>query len=332
MKQIQFIEHYESVWVQLQAWIDYLALPPRKRNKQTAPTGQFAELYRQTCHHLALAQTRHYSPALLERLNHLVVGGHQQLYREREPIWTRIWNFLALEFPAQVRAQWKVLLLSAIVFYGSMALFIFLTQWQPDLVYSVLDPDQVGAMESMYDPALHDRLGREREADSDFYMFGHYIRNNTSIGFQAFTSGLLFGIGTLFILLFNGIVLGAVAGHLTYIGYNDTFWGFVVGHSAFELTAILLSGAAGFKLTQALLFPGRRTRLYALRENGRIAIQIMYGAALLFTMAAFVEAFWSSQAAMPLNIKYTVGGILWVFVIAWLWGAGRQHKPKEEVL
>ncbi len=329
MKQIQFIEHYESIWVQLQTWLDYLALPARKRKHQTPPSGQFADLYRQTCHHLALAQTRHYSPALLERLNHLVVSGHQQLYREREPIWARLWNFLVLEFPAQVRAQWRLVLLSAVVFYGSMGLFIFLTQWQPDLVYSVLEPDQVAMMEVMYDPALHDRLGREREADSDFYMFGHYIRNNTSIGFQAFTSGLLLGVGTLFILLFNGIVLGSVAGHLTYIGYNDTFWGFVAGHSAFELTAILLSGAAGFKLTQALLFPQRKTRLYALRDNGRIAVQLMYGAALLFLMAAFVEAFWSSQAAMPLSIKYTVGAVLWLLVIGWLWGAGRHHTPKQ---
>ena len=163
-------------------------------------------------------------------------------------------------------------------------------------------------------------------------MFGHYIRNNTSIGFQTFTSGLIFGIGTLFILLFNGIVLGSVAGHLTYIGYNDTFWGFVVGHSAFELTAIVLSGAAGFKLTQALLFPGRKTRLYALRTNGRSAIQLMYGAALLFLMAAFVEAFWSSQAQMPLSIKYAVGALFWVLTVAWLGLAGRKHTVPQETL
>ncbi|WP_020559780.1 stage II sporulation protein M [Thiofilum flexile] len=329
MKQLQFIEHYQTVWTQLQAWLDYLALSKHKQQAQSAPSGQFAELYRQTCHHLALAQARHYSPQLLERLNHLVVAGHQQFYREREPIWTQAWNFLALQFPAQVRAQWRVVALSVAIFYGSMLLFIFLTQWQPDLVYSVLDPMQVAQMESMYDPKLHDRLGREREADSDVYMFGHYIRNNTSIGFQAFTSGLLLGVGTLFILLFNGIVLGAVAGHLTYLGYNDTFWGFVVGHSAFELTAIALSGAAGFKLTQALLFPGRQTRLYALRTNGRIAIQLMYGAALLFLMAAFVEAFWSSQAQTPLSIKYTVGAVLWVLTLAWLGWGGRKHSVQQ---
>lgn len=329
MKQVQFIEHYQTIWNQLQAWLDYLTLPRRKRHTQTAPIGEFAELYRQTCHHLALAQARHYSPHLLERLNHLVVAGHQQFYREREPIGSRVWSFLALEFPAQVRAQWRVLALSAALFYGSMLLFIFLTQWQPDLVYSVLDPIQVAEMESMYDPQLHDRLGREREADSDFYMFGHYIRNNTSIGFQTFTSGLLFGIGTLFILLFNGIVLGSVAGHLTYIGYNDPFWGFVVGHSAFELTAIVLSGAAGFKLTQALIFPGRKTRLYALRTNGRIAIQLMYGAALLFLMAAFVEAFWSSRVQTPLNVKYAIGGLFWLLVMAWLGWAGRKHTVQQ---
>lgn len=98
MKQVQFIEHYQTIWSQLQAWLDYLALPRRKRHTQTAPTGQFAELYRQTCHHLALAQARHYSPHLLERLNHLVVAGHQQFYREREPIGSRVWSFWLSNF------------------------------------------------------------------------------------------------------------------------------------------------------------------------------------------------------------------------------------------
>ena len=71
---------------------------------------------------------------------------------------------------------------------------------------------------------------------------------------------MLFGVGTIFYLLFNGVFLGAVAGHLTGLGYIETFWGFVSGHSSFELTAIMLSGAAGLRIGMALIAPGNRTR------------------------------------------------------------------------
>jgi len=133
---------------------------------------------------------------------------------------------------------------------------------------------------------------------------------------------MLFGIGTLFFMLFNGVYIGTVAGHLTHLGFNDTFWGFVAGHSAFELTAIVISGAAGLKLAMALIAPGRKTRILALIDNGKIGIKIMYGAATLFIMAAFIEAFWSSMT-LDVGIKYAVAAGLWTLLIAYLCLVGR---------
>ena len=159
-------------------------------------------------------------------------------------------------------------------------------------------------------------------------MFGYYIKNNTGIGFQVFAGGLLYGLGSLFFLFYNGLVIGAVAGHLTQMGYISTFWGFVAGHSAFELTAIVLAGAAGFKLAAALIMPGRKSRALALRDNAQEAIGIVYGSATLFVMAAFVEAFWSSQPWIPLMVKYGVGIALWLLVIGYFTrlGRGASHE------
>ncbi|PAK99903.1 hypothetical protein B8W90_14245, partial [Staphylococcus hominis] len=70
-------------------------------------------------------------------------------------------------------------------------------------------------------------------------MFGYYIMNNISIGLRTFASGLLAGLGTVLVLLFNGLTIGAAAGHLQHIGHGDPFWRFVCGHGAFELTAIV---------------------------------------------------------------------------------------------
>lgn len=189
-----------------------------------------------------------------------------------------------------------------------------------------MDGAQVRSIEVMYDPdSLTHKIGREREADSDLYMFGFYIKNNTGIGFENFAGGILFGLGTLFYMIFNGLYIGAAAGHLTHLEFIDTFWGFVLGHGSFELTAIVLSGVAGLKLTAALIKPGRKSRIRALIDNGKIAVQIMYGAATMFIIAAFIEAFWSSMV-MPVMIKYIVAAILWSLVLAYFLFLGRQVR------
>ena len=82
----------------------------------------------------------------------------------------------------------------------------------------------------------------------DVAMFGVYIWNNIGIDFQIFASGLVLGVGSVFTLLFNGVQGGAVMGHLTNLGFVSTFYGFVSGHSSFELMGAALSGAAGLRL------------------------------------------------------------------------------------
>ena len=298
----------------------------KQRKVLSEPVLDFPQAYRQLCHQLALAQSRSYSPLLIGQLNQLVTRGHNCLYTSRLHFAHRFINFYLRELPQLVRREWQAVLLAGLVFFGSFFAILIAIQFEPDLVYSVVDGSQVAAMEEMYDPARTSRFGREREADSDIYMFGYYIKNNTGIGFQVFAGGLLYGLGSLFFLLFNGLVIGAVAGHLTQIGYIGTFWGFVAGHSAFELTAIMLAGAAGFKLAAALIMPGRKARLLALRDNAQDALSMVYGSATLFIMAAFVEAFWSSQTWIPLMVKYSVGITLWLLVIGYFTRLGRNHE------
>jgi len=199
-------------------------------------------------------------------------------------------------------------------------------QWHPDVVYLLLDRSQVIQMESMYDPG-NDRLGRD--SGTDWMMFGHYIMNNISIGLRTFASGLLAGIGTIIVLLFNGITIGAVAGHLHQIGYGDPFWRFVCGHGSFELTAIVIAGGAGLQLGMRLLAPGRKRRIDALIEGGIIGARLCVGVAVMLFIAAFIEAFWSSISAVPAWGKYSVAAALWTLVLVWLWrggrGAGHAH-------
>lgn len=326
MKQDIFIQKHQACWDDFEAWLDYQEASRKERKERKPPDIDMPHQYRQICHHLSLAKSRLYSPTLVDRLNQLVVRGHQRLYSQRSVFFRYIVNYLFRDFPQLVRKEWRLLALACLLFYGPFLGMLVSIQWQPELVYSVVPAEQVRQMESMYNPESNERLGRERESDSDILMFGFYIKNNTGIGFQTFAGGVLYGIGTVFFLMFNGFFLGAVAGHLTHLGYLSTFWGFVSGHSAMELTAIVISGMAGLKIAAGLINPKRKTRLRALLDNGRVAVKIIYGAAIMFILAAFIEAFWSSVASTPVMIKYGFGIFMWGLVISYFVFVGRQAR------
>ncbi|HSC84016.1 MAG TPA: stage II sporulation protein M [Pseudomonas sp.] len=325
MKQHLFEQRHGADWQGFAQLLESL----EKGKVESKPCEDFAAAYRHICQHLALSEERGYSSHLIDQLQQLAMRGHQQLYRHRSHLGAQIIGFVIAGFPQLVRREWRVILGACLLFFGSLALMGLLTWAFPELIYSLLDPEQVSGMEKMYDPDAR-RIGRfsERDAGDDWMMFGYYIMNNIGIAFQTFASGLFFGLGSLFFLLFNGLMIGAVAGHLTRLGYSETFWSFVIGHGAFELTAIAFAGAAGLKLGWALLAPGRLPRREALRQAAGQAIQLVAGVILFLIIAAFIEAFWSSMTYTTPTIKYWVGAGLWLLVLAYFVFAGRnRHAP-----
>ena len=332
MKQEIFQDRHHDEWAALDAW---LALRTQTKSLQRLQDGEglfgdleFPSMYRRVCQHLALAERRGYSALLIERLQDLVQRGHLVLYRSRAPKWQRIVDFFAADFPRLVRSQWRVMTVAALLFFVPALGIIGLLQVRPELVHSLFAPAELAQYESMYDPASSsEKLGRE--SGTDLKMFGFYIFNNVSIGFRTFASGLLAGVGAIVVLLMNGLLIGAVAGHLTAIGYGEPFWRFVVGHSAPELLSIVIAGGAGLQIGMALIAPGRRSRSRALVEAGVIGGKLVLGVFAMLLFAAFVEAFWSSIIWMPNVIKYSVGGALWLAIPLWLWRGGRGPAPRN---
>ncbi len=336
MKQSVFEKQYHNFWLELEQSLGIISVTvsneadssnKKSRNKKTAKMDMgenFPENYRLLCHHLSLARSRHYSPLLVDRLEKLVINAHQLFYQRKTHLLSSILIYFTSGFAQSVRKEWRWVVLSAVLFFGSFLGILTTLQYYPDMVYNVISAEQLAQMESMYDPK-QDKIGRERNSGTDFQMFGFYIFNNTGIGLKTFASGLLFGIGSVIIILFNGLTIGGVAGYLTYIGYASTFWPFVSGHSAAELTAIVLSGAAGFKLGFAIIYPGRKSRLLSLRDSAREAVFMMYGVASLFIIAAFIEAYWSSMSDIPAMFKYSVGLVNWLLLLVYFLFAGRQR-------
>jgi uncharacterized membrane protein SpoIIM required for sporulation len=255
MKQHQFEEAHAAEWQQFELFLEKAKSPP-------FPPAEMPERYRRICQALALAADRQYSPELVDRLNRLALRGHHALYRNRRRQSQRMLEFLLGGFPALVRAEWRLMAAAFLLFFGPLLGLIAVLQVYPEFVHYILEPGQIANFHQMYDPANR-RLGT-READSSLLMFGFYIWNNIRIGFQTFAGGLLFGVGSVWFLGSNGVIIGAVAGYLTQVGYAETFWSFVAGHSSLELLAIVVAGAAGLRLGMAVIAPGNASRRAAL--------------------------------------------------------------------
>lgn len=318
MKQQDFEAQHAAQWQQLEKWLDSGEAP-----------AQFPRAYRALCHQLAVAKSRRYGSFLIERLNALVLRGHHHLYggdARHRAIWLR---FFVADFPRVIYQHRIAIAIAALLFFGSALLTGLWCYVDENAIYSVMSPAQVRQFETMYDPAAR-ALGRAREADTDLYMFGFYIKNNIGIAFRTYASGLVYGIGALVAVLFNGVSIGAAAGFVTRAGFSETFWPFVIGHGAFELTALVLSGAAGLRLGHALINPGVHSRWHALRRAGQETATLMIGVGLMLTVAAFLEAFWSSSRALPIATKLGVGAMLWLLVLMYLFSAGRFVGTRAE--
>lgn len=315
MRQQRFELEHGPLWDALEKWMN---------GEPTLGAEDVPAAYRRLCHHVALAKERGYSVVLSERLQRLALALHQKLYTEREGGFG-LWRFVARDFPRLVRREWRLTLLSLVLLFGSWAAAFLVVRRQPDLVYLVLSPAQAAQYAQMYDPAAREVLGQTGPM-RDVAMFGFYIFNNIGIDFRIFASGLVAGVFPIFALLFNGVHGGVVMGHLTNLGYVSTFYGFVSGHSSFELIGAAISGAAGLRLGLALIHPGRRSRLAALKEAGKQGARLVMGAALLTFIAAGFEGFWSANQLVPWKAKVVVGLVFWFLLAVYFLLAGRQGE------
>jgi uncharacterized membrane protein SpoIIM required for sporulation len=323
MTPLAFEALYQAEWQELEELVDRV-LKRTSKAANDAPRGErIAALYRRACEHLALARARSYPAYLLDRLDRVTADAHQVIYQQRELGAAALWRIVSRDFPRAVRADAAYVWIATALLAVPFAVLGVLVYLRPELILSLVDPATAANFEQMYSRSTGS-IGRTREAGSDWYMFGIYIRNNIGIAFQCFASGLAAGLGSIFFLVFNGALFGAVAGYLTERGLGDTFWPFVATHGAFELTAIVLSGAAGLKLGHSLLSPGRRTRGQSLVHAARECVVIVYGVTAMLIVAAAVEAFWSSAAWVPSAVKFGVAGVCWAVVISYLALQGRH--------
>ncbi len=283
---------------------------------------QFASLYRSACADLALADSYQLPASTVTYLHQLVARAHNQLYRSRKFAWRKWGTELFQHVPRRLFHD-KYLRLAMAMFWGVFLLAFLFARGSPKFCRDLVGASSLESFQNMYSKPL-DRQNGEISG----VMSGFYIQHNTSIALECFALGLLFGVGGLVDLIFNAAQLGAVFGFMSTTPQWPIFSNFVTAHGPFELTAIVLSAAAGMRLGFAMIDTRGLSRMEALRQAGREAMPTMGAAMAMLFMAALIEAF-LSPSPLPYPVKAGVAIVSSILLLAYVLVLGRSPGVRE---
>jgi uncharacterized membrane protein SpoIIM required for sporulation len=281
-----------------------------------------ARLYRNVCADLMQSRGRH-GPELVAYLDGLSGRAHNVLHGARPWSLASLVDLVVREFPRTLRRRVRFFSIASALFCVPFVVGLVGSIGSIDFAESVLSPGQLAGMAEMYEGELAGRPAGENAT-----MAGFYVWNNVGIAFRCFATGILFGLGSVFFLLHNGLTIGTVMGFVTYSGSGRNIFTFICGHAPFELTAIVISGAAGLQMGWALIETQGRTRIGSLRAQAPEVLTLVLGAGLMLVVAALVEGFWSPSAA-PAPVKWTVAAVFTLAVAAYLALAGREAQRRS---
>src|SRR5438128_482501 len=275
--------------------------------------------YRQVLSDLAIARRDFPNDQLTLWLNDLAARAHLRLYRAPAPSWHRLGQFFWTDFARRFRAAWSYLAVSALLLFG---------------------PALLGYLAALLDPTLRDALvpaqlrnvmasGRtwtDIEPSLRPGMATLIFTNNIQVAFLAFSGGVLFGLGTVYVLVSNGLSLGSVLGAAQYYGVAPLLLSFISPHGYLELTCIVIAGSAGLMLGHALLRPGLQLRREALARAARPAVELVVGTAPVLVIAGLIEGF-ISPSELPTAAKLAIGPLAGMALYALLLTVGRVRGP-----
>jgi uncharacterized membrane protein SpoIIM required for sporulation/uncharacterized RDD family membrane protein YckC len=263
--------------------------------------------YRELSTDLARLQTatRGRQSDALFYLSRLVAGGHNLLYRGRRVAATSVWRYITASIPREIRRSWAPVAIAALALFGPAAVAYTVLYREPALAREVLPAGMIDRVETARLRAEQQKGYVDIPEVIRPVAASRIIANNVQVTYFAFAAGVTAGIGTILLLLFNGVALGGFAGFYASTGEGAQLLGFVAPHGVLELSAIVIGGAAGLHIAAGMLLPGVLTRREALVARGRRAITLVAGATLLLIVAGTIEGLISPRV-WPLEWK------LWV--------------------
>ena len=260
-------------------------------------------------------------PSALAWLNGVVSRAHARVALHRRTPSRDVLGFFTRQFPVTFRRALPRVGFAAALLLGSA------------LVSYLMCRDDISLARMLAGPAMSRnaegfaQMGQGRDEITDSVMATFYVTNNVQVSFIAFALGITFGIGTLYIMIQNGFILGVTLALVRQLGSATNFLGFVSSHGMIELGAIVIAAAAGLAMGHALVAPGPHTRLVALKLAAAEAAILVMGAASLLLLAAFFEAFVSSSS-LSVRSKVVIGAVNATWLTIYLARAGRRADAR----
>lgn len=321
---LPFVQSRQPRWIRLEQLLQK-AEKNSLRHFTKENLMELSVLYRQAATDLALAKAQELPPDLIAFLNDLVSRTYHYIYRTEKTSWKELIDLITTDFPALVRQNWQVILVSfallflgwAIGFFGYLVGPGIMTQFLPrELTRNVFHGYQ---QKTWFNDPLVARP----------YISLYILQNNIRVAFQSFAGGMLLGTLTCFALLYNGLILGVLGAVFMQKGYFLSFWAMILPHGVIELTAIMLAAAAGFALTRVILFPGEYSRSDAFRIYGARAGKLLVGTTFMLVVAAFIEGFFSttSRDVIPEGVRLAVAALTIILLMWYFWPRRRAKNP-----
>ena len=324
--QDEFVAARQQEWAELE---QLLALGRGFRKLPPVSIARAASIYRAVSSDLMRAQAAGYSPDVIALLDGLAARAHNTLYSAPPYRMRAVWELVAADFPRTLRRHGRFFALAIALFVLPGVLGFAGAMRSRAFALQILPAESVEQMEEAY----AEGFGKGRKAGVNTFMTGFYVFHNVGIAFQCFATGVLFGLGSVFFLVYNGLTIRAVAGLVTTAGHGRNLLTFTCTHGAFELTAIVIAGTAGIVMGYALVDTRGRTRLGSLQARAREIVYLVVGAALMLLVAAGLEGFWS-PSGLPDRVKWGGAIVAYLVVISYLTFAGRSgqagRKPQAE--
>jgi uncharacterized membrane protein SpoIIM required for sporulation len=321
MRADQFYQSRRADWQTLSGLLERCRGDIRRLSPPDIET--LGSLYRRTTSDLALAQRDFPDHQVTAYLNQLVARAHAVVYRGEPMAYRRLLRFATSGFPRAFRTTLPFTLVAALLFVIPALLAGLGTAWQPDAARWLL-PARVQDLipfieqkELWTDVPVHQRS----------YASSFVMRNNIQIAFLAFGGGMLVGLYTVWIMILNGLIIGAITGLTIHYGIGFELWTFVIGHGVIELSMIFIAGGSGLMLGWAIIRPGMLSRRDALTLAARRAVRLVIGCVPLLVIAGLIEGFISPADGIAWPIKWGVGLASGLLLYGYLLLSGREKGP-----
>ena len=286
-----FVNHHKQDWEELSRLVARARRSVRRLSADERE--RLDELYRRSTIHLARASTRTRDRQLINYLNGLTAAAHSLIYLPpREPLWRGAVRFVAEGFGRAVMRHWRLHLISAVLVIGGGLIGFFAASADPLIAHALWPAGDVRQPGSTREQLLWVlRSGRDQEGAEKFLFASFLFQHNLKVGLLAMATGVLASVPTVFLMLFNGMLMGAFAAIHHQAGIRAEMWAWILPHGITEIGAIILCGGVGLMLGQAVVHPGVRSRKSQLLEAGREAARVCVGVGGMLVAAAVIESY-----------------------------------------